>query len=56
MFGGLGESLTIRHDSLDRASFMPGVRLAARAVLGMIGVTTGLDAVLFAESPDEASV
>ncbi len=49
MFGAPGESLTIRHDSVDRASFMPGVRLAARAVLGMSGVTTGLDNVLFAE-------
>lgn len=48
MFGAPGESLTIRHDSMDRASFMPGVRLAARAVLGMTGVTTGLDKVLFA--------
>ena len=47
MFGAPGESLTIRHDSMDRASFMPGVRLAARAVLGMTGVTTGLDKVLF---------
>ena len=47
MFGAPGESLTIRHDSMDRASFMPGVRLAARAVIGMRGVTVGLDKVLF---------
>ena len=47
MFGAPGESLTIRHDSMDRASFMPGVRLAAKAVMGMSGVTTGLDKVLF---------
>jgi 4-hydroxy-tetrahydrodipicolinate reductase len=47
MFGAPGESLTIRHDSMDRASFMPGVRLAAKAVLGMTGVVTGLDKVLF---------
>ena len=47
MFGAPGESLTIRHDSMDRASFMPGVRLAARSVLGMKGLVTGLDKVLF---------
>lgn len=50
MFGAPGESLTIRHDSMDRASFMPGVRLAAKAVLGLKGVTTGLDHVLFGSS------
>ena len=32
LFGGAGETLTIRHDSLDRASFMPGVLLGVRAV------------------------
>jgi 4-hydroxy-tetrahydrodipicolinate reductase len=47
MFGGPGESLTIRHDSMDRASFMPGVRLATRSVLDLQGVTIGLDKVLF---------
>ncbi|RYG24554.1 4-hydroxy-tetrahydrodipicolinate reductase [bacterium] len=47
MFGGPGESLTIRHDSMDRASFMPGVRLAAQRVREMTGVTVGLDKVLF---------
>ena len=31
LLGGHGETLTIRHDSLDRASFMPGVLLAVRA-------------------------
>ena len=50
MFGAPGESLTIRHDSMDRASFMSGVRLAAKSVLGMKGLVTGLDKVLF---PDE---
>lgn len=50
MFGGPGESLTIRHDSMDRASFMPGVRLAARKVLELKGVVTGLDKVLFGPS------
>lgn len=47
LFGGPGESLTIRHDSMDRASFMPGVRLAARRVMDMKGVVVGLDKVLF---------
>ena len=47
MFGGPGESLTIRHDSMDRASFMPGVRLAARRVGELEGVVVGLDKVLF---------
>ena len=35
LFGGHGETLTIRHDSLDRASFMPGVLLAVRGVASL---------------------
>jgi len=35
ILGGTGETLTIRHDSLDRASFMPGVLLAVRKVGGL---------------------
>jgi 4-hydroxy-tetrahydrodipicolinate reductase len=46
LFGGEGESFTIRHDSHDRASFMPGVVAAVGAVSGLPGVTVGLDAVL----------
>jgi 4-hydroxy-tetrahydrodipicolinate reductase len=46
LLGGPGETLTIRHDSLDRSSFMPGVLAAIRAVPGMPGVTVGLDGVL----------
>ncbi|MET1037259.1 MAG: 4-hydroxy-tetrahydrodipicolinate reductase [Aeromicrobium sp.] len=46
LFGGAGESFTIRHDSHDRASFMPGVVAAVGAVGGRPGVTVGLDAVL----------
>jgi 4-hydroxy-tetrahydrodipicolinate reductase len=48
LLGGHGETLTIRHDSLDRASFMPGVLLAVRQ-LGSLppGLTFGLDALLF---------
>lgn len=46
LFGGAGETFVIRHDSLDRASFMPGVVTAVRAVADHPGVTVGLDAVL----------
>jgi 4-hydroxy-tetrahydrodipicolinate reductase len=35
IFGGEGETLTIRHDSIDRRSFMPGVLLAVRRVGGL---------------------
>jgi len=43
LLGGPGETLTIRHDSLDRTSFMPGVLLAARRVSSHPGLTVGLD-------------
>ena len=43
LFGGEGEILTIRHDSLDRKSFMPGVVLACKKVLTVPGVTYGLE-------------
>ncbi|MFG1604289.1 4-hydroxy-tetrahydrodipicolinate reductase [Actinoplanes sp. NPDC049265] len=46
LFGTAGETLTVRHDSLDRASFMPGVLLAVRAVPGRPGLTVGLDPLL----------
>ncbi|MEV4497374.1 4-hydroxy-tetrahydrodipicolinate reductase [Micromonospora arborensis] len=46
LFGATGETLTIRHDSYDRASFMPGVLLAVRAVRNRPGLTVGLDALL----------
>ncbi|MDG4808430.1 4-hydroxy-tetrahydrodipicolinate reductase [Micromonospora sp. WMMD1120] len=46
LFGGTGETLTIRHDSYDRVSFMPGVLLAVRAVGDRPGLTVGLDALL----------
>jgi 4-hydroxy-tetrahydrodipicolinate reductase len=46
LFGGIGELLTIRHDSFDRGSFMPGVLLAVRAVLTRPGLTVGLEPVL----------
>jgi 4-hydroxy-tetrahydrodipicolinate reductase len=47
LLGGHGETLTIRHDSLDRASFMPGVLLAARQIAELPpGLTVGLDSLL----------
>jgi 4-hydroxy-tetrahydrodipicolinate reductase len=46
LFGGPGESLTIRHDSYDRESFMPGVLLAVRKVSQTPGLTHGLEHLL----------
>lgn len=46
LFGGVGELLTIRHDSLDRSSFMPGVLLAVRSVRQRPGLTIGLGPLL----------
>lgn len=43
LFGGYGEILTIRHDSLDRKSFMPGVILACKKILAVPGLTYGLE-------------
>jgi 4-hydroxy-tetrahydrodipicolinate reductase len=49
ILGGLGETLTIRHDSLSRESFMPGVVLAVREVMRRPGLTLGIESLLFAE-------
>jgi 4-hydroxy-tetrahydrodipicolinate reductase len=47
LFGGNGETLTIRHDSLDRASFMPGVLLAVRGLASLPpGLTVGIEPLL----------
>lgn len=46
LLGGPGETLTIRHDSLDRTSFMPGVLLGVRRVADHPGLTLGLDGYL----------
>jgi 4-hydroxy-tetrahydrodipicolinate reductase len=46
LFGTQGETLTIRHDSTDRSSFMPGVLLAARSIVDRPGLTVGLEALL----------
>lgn len=47
IFGGLGQTLTIRHDSISRESFMPGVLIAIRKVMGLEGVVYGLENLIF---------
>jgi len=49
ILGGVGETLTIRHDSLSRESFMPGVLLAVREVARRPGLTVGLEPLLFGQ-------
>ncbi len=46
LFGGPGQLLSIRHDAMDRAAFMPGVLMAVRAVPDRPGLTVGLGALL----------
>ena len=46
VFGALGQTLTLRHDSVSRESFMPGVLLAIREVVDRPGLTVGLDRIL----------
>ncbi|WP_370329037.1 4-hydroxy-tetrahydrodipicolinate reductase [Mycolicibacterium hippocampi] len=46
LFGTLGETLTIRHDSMDRTSFVPGVLLAVRKIREFPGLTVGLEPLL----------
>ncbi|MGC1513882.1 MAG: 4-hydroxy-tetrahydrodipicolinate reductase [Acidimicrobiales bacterium] len=46
LLGTTGQSLSIRHDSYDRSSFMPGVLLATKAVADRPGLTVGLDTLL----------
>ena len=46
LFGAEGETLTIRHDSLDRVSFMPGVLAAVRAISIRPGLTVGIEPIL----------
>ncbi len=43
VLGGQGETLTIRHDSLDRSSFAPGVLTGLRQISSHLGLTTGLE-------------
>ena len=46
VFGALGQTLTLRHDSINRESFMPGVLLAIRRSTEMAGLTVGLENLL----------
>jgi 4-hydroxy-tetrahydrodipicolinate reductase len=46
VFGALGQTLTIRHDSINRESFMPGVTMAIREVVKRTGLTVGLDKIM----------
>ena len=46
VFGATGQSLSLRHDSFDRRSFMPGVLLAVRAVADRPGLTLGIEPIL----------
>ena len=46
IFGGVGQTLTMRHDSMQRVSFMPGVILAIKEVIRRPGLTVGLEPLL----------
>jgi 4-hydroxy-tetrahydrodipicolinate reductase len=46
LFGTAGETLTIRHDSMDRTSFVPGVLLAVRRITEFPGLTIGIESLL----------
>lgn len=46
IFGGVGQTLSIRHDSIHRESFMPGVTLAAKRVMELTGLVYGLENVI----------
>ncbi len=46
IFGGIGQTLTIRHDSIDRTSFMPGVKLAVETVLKLDTLVYGLEHII----------
>jgi 4-hydroxy-tetrahydrodipicolinate reductase len=46
LLGTTGQTLSLRHDSYDRSSFMPGVLLAVKAVPGRPGLTIGLEAII----------
>jgi 4-hydroxy-tetrahydrodipicolinate reductase len=46
VLGTQGQTLTIRHDTVERTSFMPGVVLACKKIASQPGLTLGLDALL----------
>ncbi|MFM8894910.1 MAG: 4-hydroxy-tetrahydrodipicolinate reductase [Actinomycetales bacterium] len=51
LLSGAGEILTLRHDSLDRASYVPGVMLAVRRIGQVPGLTVGLESFLGLDGP-----
>jgi 4-hydroxy-tetrahydrodipicolinate reductase len=53
IFGGVGQTLTIRHDSSQRVSFMPGVILAIKCISTRPGLTVGLEPLLGLQDGDE---
>jgi 4-hydroxy-tetrahydrodipicolinate reductase len=55
IFGGQGQTLTIRHDAMDRSSFMPGVLLAVKAISTRQGLTVGLEPLLDLPGPGPGS-
>ena len=46
IFGDPGETFTLRHDSIDRVGFMPGVLLGVRKIIDQPGLTLGLESLL----------
>ena len=46
IFGAEGQTLTIRQDSSDRSSFMPGVLMAVKGISSLRGVSIGLEALM----------
>ncbi|MBP2650277.1 MAG: Dihydrodipicolinate reductase [Firmicutes bacterium] len=53
IFGGIGQTLTIRHDSISRESFMPGVVLACKRILSLKGLVHGLEHILITNAAEE---
>ncbi|MQG29475.1 MAG: 4-hydroxy-tetrahydrodipicolinate reductase, partial [SAR202 cluster bacterium] len=51
VFGALGQTLTLIHDSINRDSFMPGVMLAIKRVINETGLIVGLGTVLGFDKP-----
>lgn len=55
IFGALGQTLSIRHDSTSRESFMPGVLMAARASMERVGLARGLEEIIGIAGPGGGS-
>lgn len=54
IFGGLGQTLTLRHDSISRESFMPGVVMAVRKVMELAEMIYGLENIIFENSVSDS--